>query len=165
MNIHFIQSSFQSRGQAERRETEALLLESTRSRDELKTRAQEAVRQWRAKCRRLQKELEEARARAQLHTDKASQVGWSRCFHSSFFGHSSQKQLILLMLTFSAEIKSKNLKTSLIPVNWSALSVKLHLCSFQNGHSANFTHQNWFPYLKQRFALLIWTQPGSNERC
>ncbi|XP_076729773.1 centrosomal protein of 128 kDa isoform X4 [Maylandia zebra] len=63
-----------SRGQAERRETEALLLESTRSRDELKTRAQEAVRQWRAKCRRLQKELEEARARAQLHTDKASQA-------------------------------------------------------------------------------------------
>uniref|UniRef100_A0A3B4H7M7 Centrosomal protein 128 n=1 Tax=Pundamilia nyererei TaxID=303518 RepID=A0A3B4H7M7_9CICH len=54
------------------RETEALLLESTRSRDELKTRAQEAVRQWRAKCRRLQKELEEARARAQLHTDKVS---------------------------------------------------------------------------------------------
>ncbi|XP_035764563.1 centrosomal protein of 128 kDa [Neolamprologus brichardi] len=64
----------QSRGQAERRETEALLLESTRSRDELKTRAQEAVRQWRAKCRRLQKELEEARARAQFHTDKASQA-------------------------------------------------------------------------------------------
>uniref|UniRef100_A0A3Q4HQD9 Centrosomal protein 128 n=1 Tax=Neolamprologus brichardi TaxID=32507 RepID=A0A3Q4HQD9_NEOBR len=56
------------------RETEALLLESTRSRDELKTRAQEAVRQWRAKCRRLQKELEEARARAQFHTDKASQL-------------------------------------------------------------------------------------------
>nr|XP_046229182.1 centrosomal protein of 128 kDa isoform X2 [Scatophagus argus] len=50
----------QSRGQAERREMEALLQESTRSRDELKTRAQEAVRQWRAKCRRLQKELEEA---------------------------------------------------------------------------------------------------------
>ncbi|XP_025754749.1 centrosomal protein of 128 kDa isoform X5 [Oreochromis niloticus] len=64
----------QSRGQAERRETEALLLESTRSRDELKTRAQEAVRQWRAKCRRLQKELEEARAQAQFHTDKASQA-------------------------------------------------------------------------------------------
>ncbi|XP_060908505.1 centrosomal protein of 128 kDa-like isoform X4 [Labrus mixtus] len=64
----------QSRGQAERRETEALLQESTRSRDELKTRAQEAVRQWRAKCRRLQKELEEERAQAQFHTDKASQA-------------------------------------------------------------------------------------------
>uniref|UniRef100_A0A3Q0S4L4 Centrosomal protein 128 n=1 Tax=Amphilophus citrinellus TaxID=61819 RepID=A0A3Q0S4L4_AMPCI len=63
-------SSFQSRGQAERRETEALLLESKRSRDELKTRAQEAVRQWRAKCRRLQKELEEARAESQFLTDK-----------------------------------------------------------------------------------------------
>ncbi|KAL7387757.1 hypothetical protein ABVT39_000460 [Epinephelus coioides] len=64
----------QSRGQAERRETEALLQESTRSRDELKTRAQEAVRQWRAKCRRLQKELEEERAQVQFHTDKASQA-------------------------------------------------------------------------------------------
>uniref|UniRef100_A0A8C2X4D8 Centrosomal protein 128 n=1 Tax=Cyclopterus lumpus TaxID=8103 RepID=A0A8C2X4D8_CYCLU len=58
--LYYIRSSFQSQGQAERRETEALLQESTRSRDELKTRAQEAVRQWRAKCRRLQKELEEA---------------------------------------------------------------------------------------------------------
>lgn len=66
-------SSFQSR-QAERRETEALLQESIRSRDELKTRAQEAVRQWRAKCRRLQKELEETRDQAQFHTDRASQV-------------------------------------------------------------------------------------------
>ncbi|XP_071387185.1 centrosomal protein of 128 kDa-like [Centroberyx affinis] len=64
----------QSRGQAERRETEALLQESTRSRDELKTRAQEAVRQWRAKCRRLQKELDEARVQDQLHTDKATQA-------------------------------------------------------------------------------------------
>ncbi|XP_042359946.1 centrosomal protein of 128 kDa-like isoform X2 [Plectropomus leopardus] len=64
----------QSRGQAERRETEALLQESTRSRDELKARAQEAVRQWRAKCRRLQKELEESRAEAHFHTDKASQA-------------------------------------------------------------------------------------------
>ncbi|XP_028996551.1 centrosomal protein of 128 kDa-like isoform X2 [Betta splendens] len=69
-----IQSSFQSRGQAERREIEELLHESTRSRDELKTRAQEAVRQWRAKCRRLQKELEEAKAQAQFHTEKASQA-------------------------------------------------------------------------------------------
>ncbi|XP_018550298.1 centrosomal protein of 128 kDa isoform X2 [Lates calcarifer] len=64
----------QSRGQAERRETEALLQESTRSRDELKTRAQEAVRQWRAKCKRLQNELEEARAQAQFHTDKSMQA-------------------------------------------------------------------------------------------
>ncbi|XP_031143922.2 centrosomal protein of 128 kDa isoform X1 [Sander lucioperca] len=64
----------QSRGQTEKRETEALLQESARSRDELKARAQEAVRQWRAKCRRLQRELEEERAQAQVHTDKASQA-------------------------------------------------------------------------------------------
>uniref|UniRef100_A0A3B4TUE3 Centrosomal protein 128 n=1 Tax=Seriola dumerili TaxID=41447 RepID=A0A3B4TUE3_SERDU len=59
--------------QAEKRETEALLQESTRNRDELKNRAQEAVRQWRAKCKRLQKELEETRAQTQFHTDKALQ--------------------------------------------------------------------------------------------
>nr|XP_043905052.1 centrosomal protein of 128 kDa-like isoform X2 [Solea senegalensis] len=64
----------QSRGQAERRDMEALLQESTRSKDELKTRAQEAVRQWRAKCKRMQKELEEAKAQVQFHTDKASQA-------------------------------------------------------------------------------------------
>ncbi|XP_029902904.1 centrosomal protein of 128 kDa [Myripristis murdjan] len=64
----------QHQGQAEKTETEALLQESTRSRDELKTRAQEAVRQWRAKCRRLQKELDEARAQSQLHTNKATQA-------------------------------------------------------------------------------------------
>ncbi|XP_061843028.1 centrosomal protein of 128 kDa-like isoform X2 [Nerophis lumbriciformis] len=64
----------QSREQAEKTETETLLQESTRSRDELKTRAQKAVRQWRAKCTRQQKELEEARVHVQLHSDKAAQV-------------------------------------------------------------------------------------------
>ncbi|KAM4521514.1 centrosomal protein of 128 kDa isoform 2-T2 [Odontesthes bonariensis] len=68
----------QSRGQTERREMEALLQESTRSRDDLKTRAQEAVRQWRAKCRRLEKELEEERATAQLHTNKSVQAARER---------------------------------------------------------------------------------------
>ncbi|XP_015238758.1 PREDICTED: centrosomal protein of 128 kDa isoform X3 [Cyprinodon variegatus] len=64
----------QSRGQTERREMEALLLESTRSRNELKSRAQEAVRQWRAKCRRLQQELEDARAQGRLQEDKAQKA-------------------------------------------------------------------------------------------
>ncbi|KAK7907102.1 hypothetical protein WMY93_015714 [Mugilogobius chulae] len=45
---------------AEKRQLEEMLEESKRSRDELKTRAQEAIRQWRAKCKRLQKEMEEA---------------------------------------------------------------------------------------------------------
>lgn len=62
----------------EKREAEALLQESVRTRDELKTRAQEAVRQWRAKCRRLQKELQDARADAGFHADKASQVSGGR---------------------------------------------------------------------------------------
>ncbi|KAG7244291.1 hypothetical protein INR49_004430, partial [Caranx melampygus] len=64
----------QSRGQTEKREMEALLQEGIRSRDELKNRAQEAVCKWRAKCKRLQKELEETTAQAQFHTDKASQA-------------------------------------------------------------------------------------------
>uniref|UniRef100_A0A3B3CRL5 Centrosomal protein 128 n=1 Tax=Oryzias melastigma TaxID=30732 RepID=A0A3B3CRL5_ORYME len=50
----------QSRGLTEKRQMEALLQESAKSRDDLKSRAQDAVRQWRAKCRRLQKEVEEA---------------------------------------------------------------------------------------------------------
>uniref|UniRef100_A0A096M010 Centrosomal protein 128 n=1 Tax=Poecilia formosa TaxID=48698 RepID=A0A096M010_POEFO len=66
--------SFQSRGQTERKEMEALVLESARSKNELKTRAQEAVRQWRAKCRRLQKELEDAEVQGRLHEEKALQV-------------------------------------------------------------------------------------------
>ncbi|XP_041832259.1 centrosomal protein of 128 kDa isoform X2 [Melanotaenia boesemani] len=73
-----IQSSFQSRGQTERREMEALLQESTRSRDELKTRAQDAVHRWRAKCRKMEKELEEARSTAQLYTDKTAQAAKER---------------------------------------------------------------------------------------
>lgn len=68
---------FQSKEQVERRAKEALLQESQKTRDELKSRAQEAVRQWRAKCRRLQKELEEERAQTQLQTDKAAQVSIS----------------------------------------------------------------------------------------
>ncbi|XP_061742859.1 centrosomal protein of 128 kDa-like isoform X2 [Nerophis ophidion] len=64
----------QSREQAKKTETEALLQESIRSRDELKSRAQKAVRQWRAKCTRLQKELEESLVHVQLHSDKTAQV-------------------------------------------------------------------------------------------
>ncbi|XP_075993494.1 centrosomal protein of 128 kDa isoform X2 [Genypterus blacodes] len=64
----------QSRGQAERPQMEALLQQSVMSRDELKARAQEAVRQWRAKCKRLQKKLDEATAQLQSHTDKAAQA-------------------------------------------------------------------------------------------
>ncbi|XP_043962614.1 centrosomal protein of 128 kDa isoform X2 [Gambusia affinis] len=66
--------SMQSHGQRERREMEALVLESTRSKNELKTRAQEAVRQWRAKCRRLQKELEDVEVQGRLHEEKILQV-------------------------------------------------------------------------------------------
>lgn len=79
--LHF----FQSKEQVERKEKEALLQESQKTREELKTRAQEALRQWRAKCRRLQKELEEERAQTQLQMDKAAQVCWTTCLHRTFF--------------------------------------------------------------------------------
>ncbi|KAF7667018.1 hypothetical protein LDENG_00081530 [Lucifuga dentata] len=63
----------QGRGETQRREMEVLLQESMKSRDELKTRAQEAVRQWRAKCRRMQKQLEETRAQADKVTEAAKE--------------------------------------------------------------------------------------------
>ncbi|XP_056150776.1 centrosomal protein of 128 kDa [Lampris incognitus] len=84
----------QGRGQEERKEAEALLQESMRSKDELKTRAQDAVRQWRAKCRRLQKELEEMKAQTQLHSDKARQATKEK--------ESSQTQLKALSLQTEA---------------------------------------------------------------
>uniref|UniRef100_A0A3B3Z824 Centrosomal protein 128 n=1 Tax=Periophthalmus magnuspinnatus TaxID=409849 RepID=A0A3B3Z824_9GOBI len=46
---------------AEKRQLEEMLEDSKRSRDELKSKAQEAIRQWRAKCKRLQREREEVR--------------------------------------------------------------------------------------------------------
>ncbi|XP_077443982.1 centrosomal protein of 128 kDa isoform X2 [Stigmatopora argus] len=63
----------QSRGKTEKTETEALLHESTRSKEELRAKAQKAVRQWRTKCSRLQRDLEEARTNVRLHTEKAAQ--------------------------------------------------------------------------------------------
>ncbi|KAJ8009280.1 hypothetical protein DPEC_G00087260 [Dallia pectoralis] len=55
-------------------ETEAQLQESSRRREELKGRAQEAVRQWRAKCKRMEREMEELRRQAQMDTEKAVQA-------------------------------------------------------------------------------------------
>ncbi|XP_077568357.1 centrosomal protein of 128 kDa isoform X2 [Stigmatopora nigra] len=64
----------QSRGKTEKTETEALLHESTRSKEELRAKAQKAVHQWRTKCSRLQRDLEEARTNLRLHTEKAAQA-------------------------------------------------------------------------------------------
>ncbi|AWP19714.1 putative centrosomal protein of 128 kDa isoform 2 [Scophthalmus maximus] len=103
----------QSRGQAERRETEAILQESTRSRDELKTKALEAVRQWRAKCKRMQKQLEEAKAQAQFHTDKASQAAREK--------ESSLAQLKALSQTLAFMYKSQ---TFVNQVAWFQIEVR-----------------------------------------
>ncbi|XP_056437772.1 centrosomal protein of 128 kDa isoform X1 [Gadus chalcogrammus] len=64
----------QSQGKVEQREAQALLQESNRSREELKERAQDAVRQWRAKCRRLQREQEETKTGALLHASQVTQA-------------------------------------------------------------------------------------------
>ncbi|XP_028809212.1 centrosomal protein of 128 kDa isoform X2 [Denticeps clupeoides] len=55
---------------AERSRAEARLAESDRKREDLRTRAQEAVRQWKVKCRKLERQLEEART----DTDRAQQL-------------------------------------------------------------------------------------------
>ncbi|XP_041721452.1 centrosomal protein of 128 kDa isoform X1 [Coregonus clupeaformis] len=55
-------------------DTEAQLQDSSMRREELKTRAQEAVRQWRAKCKRMERDMEELRGQAQLDTEKAKQA-------------------------------------------------------------------------------------------
>ncbi|KAK0132895.1 Centrosomal protein [Merluccius polli] len=84
----------QSRSKVEQREAQTLLQESTRSREELKDRAQEAVRLWRAKCRRLQRELEEIKNGAQLHTSQITQATKEK--------ESSQAQLKVLAVQTEA---------------------------------------------------------------
>lgn len=91
-----------------------------RTRDELKSRAQEAVRQWRAKCRRLQKELEEARVDAQLHTDKTSQVSGGGTFSSSATTLNKQP------LEFATRSQPRDKQTALILTNTSFALFPLH---------------------------------------
>ncbi|XP_051510658.1 centrosomal protein of 128 kDa-like isoform X2 [Myxocyprinus asiaticus] len=50
---------------------EAQLTESERKREELRSKAQEAIRQWKAKCRRLERELQEIKDESRNDTDKA----------------------------------------------------------------------------------------------
>ncbi|KAG5847016.1 hypothetical protein ANANG_G00121190 [Anguilla anguilla] len=57
--------------QAERARAEAQRADSDRRREEVKSRAQEALRQWKAKCRKLELSLEEQSKEAQTSADKA----------------------------------------------------------------------------------------------
>ncbi|XP_051954772.1 centrosomal protein of 128 kDa-like [Xyrauchen texanus] len=50
---------------------DAQLTESERKREELRSKAQEAIRQWKAKCRRLERELQEVKDESRNDTDKA----------------------------------------------------------------------------------------------
>ncbi|XP_048841956.1 centrosomal protein of 128 kDa-like isoform X2 [Brienomyrus brachyistius] len=55
-------------------EAEAELAQGERRREELRTRAQEAVRQWKGRCKTLERDLEERRREAQRSTDEAQQA-------------------------------------------------------------------------------------------
>ncbi|KAL0967578.1 hypothetical protein UPYG_G00254030 [Umbra pygmaea] len=63
-----------ARAELRAEEMEVQLQDSTRKREELKSRAQEAVRQWRAKCRRMERDMEELKRQAQLDTEKGTQA-------------------------------------------------------------------------------------------
>ncbi|XP_023663537.2 centrosomal protein of 128 kDa isoform X1 [Paramormyrops kingsleyae] len=55
-------------------EAEAELAQGERRREELRTRAQEAVRQWKGRCKTLERDQEERRREAQRSTDEAQQA-------------------------------------------------------------------------------------------
>lgn len=63
----------QSRSEDNRSECarlEAQLMESERRREELRSKAQVAVRQWKTKCKRLERELQELKEECRNNTDK-----------------------------------------------------------------------------------------------
>ncbi|KAJ8356568.1 hypothetical protein SKAU_G00193620 [Synaphobranchus kaupii] len=60
--------------QADRARAEAQSADSDRRREEVKSRAQEALRQWKAKCRNLERSLEEQGKEAQITADKTRQA-------------------------------------------------------------------------------------------
>lgn len=78
-----IQSRSEESG-AERAHLEAQLTESERRREELRSKAQEAIRQWRAKCRRQERELQEFKDESRCDSDKAKRV---RTFTDIWLGH------------------------------------------------------------------------------
>ncbi|XP_076128475.1 centrosomal protein of 128 kDa isoform X2 [Alosa pseudoharengus] len=57
----------------ERAQVQVQLAESERRREEMRARALEALRQWKGRCRKLERQLQELRAQAKQDTDKAQQ--------------------------------------------------------------------------------------------
>ncbi len=53
---------------------EAQLIESERRREELRSKAQEAVRQWKTKCKKLEREFQELKDKSRNDTDKDTWV-------------------------------------------------------------------------------------------
>ncbi|XP_065124930.1 centrosomal protein of 128 kDa-like isoform X3 [Paramisgurnus dabryanus] len=68
-----IQSRSEDNG-AECARLEAQLTESERRREELRSKAQEAIRQWKAKCKKQERELQELKDESRNDTDKAKRV-------------------------------------------------------------------------------------------
>ncbi|XP_041950813.1 centrosomal protein of 128 kDa-like isoform X2 [Alosa sapidissima] len=58
----------------ERERAQVQLAESERRREEMRARALEALRQWKGRCRKLERQLQELRAQAKQDTDKAQQA-------------------------------------------------------------------------------------------
>ncbi|KAA0708892.1 Centrosomal protein of 128 kDa [Triplophysa tibetana] len=68
-----IQSRSEESG-ADRARLDAQLNESERRREELRSKAQEAIRQWKAKCRRQERELQELKDESRCDSDKTRRI-------------------------------------------------------------------------------------------
>lgn len=68
-----IQSRSEENG-ADRARLDAQLTESEKRREELRSKAQEAIRQWKAKCRKQERELQELKDESRCDSDKAKRV-------------------------------------------------------------------------------------------
>nr|XP_019941324.1 PREDICTED: centrosomal protein of 128 kDa-like [Paralichthys olivaceus] len=97
-----------NRGQMERGEMEASLLECKSSRDEIKSRAIKAVRHWTAKCKRIQ---------AQFQTEKALQAAREKSFQDqvkvlsqqTHTIHTDVNEVLSCLAQHKEELKHKDL--------------------------------------------------------
>lgn len=69
-------------------------MESERRREELRSKAQEAVRQWKNKCKRRERELQELKEESRNNTDKEKQVR----LHNPLKGYKKKKLFATLSI-------------------------------------------------------------------
>lgn len=77
--------------------SEALRLEIEKKREDLKVRAQETIRQWKLKCKKLDREVEKQNETINQLMDKNSQVrltGGTVCTLSIFFFRNEGKEFV-----------------------------------------------------------------------